>query len=172
MQVSHLYLNFFPFVDLLQSPFFHSVSVWAVLGEWTGTTEFHSNSGLLLWSRSSLSPFSGASISSKQLSLQPVPSPNHNRPITGQLCVWIWAALLNSSVCQYRSLALCLSFSFCHSFSFCFSLWLIQLFLPVQPTSFNMHPLAIPKYHFNPPPPAFCFLLKNEPLSTIVPTYN
>lgn len=48
--------------------------------------------------------------------------PNHNRPITGQLCVWIWAALLNSSVCQYHSLALCLSFSFCHFPFFCFSL--------------------------------------------------
>lgn len=99
------------------------------------------------------SPLSGASIISKQLSLQPVPRHNHNRPITGQLCVWIWAALLNSGVCQYRSLALCLSFPFCHSLSFCFSLWLIKPFLPVQPTSFNMHPLAVPKYHFKPPLP-------------------
>ncbi len=107
--------------------------------------------GLLSWSRSSLSPFSGASIISKQLSLQPMPRPNHNRPITGQLCVWIWAALLNSRVCQYRSLTLCPSFTFCHSLSFCFSLWLIKIFLPVQPTSFNMHPLAVPKYHFSPP---------------------
>lgn len=109
---------------------------------------------------SSLSPFSGASIISKQLLLQPVPRPNHNRPITGQLCVWIWAALLNSGVCQYLYPALCLSFSFCHLLSFCFSLWLIKFFLPLQPTSFNMRPLAATKYQFKPPQQPSAFLQK------------
>lgn len=66
--------------------------LWAAFGEWTGTTEFHTDSVLLSWSCSFPSPFSGASIISKQLSRQPVPRPNHNRPITGQLCVWIWTA--------------------------------------------------------------------------------
>lgn len=125
-----------------------------MLGEWTGTTEFHSNSGLSLWCRSFLYPLSGASIISKQLSLQSVPRPNHNRPITGQLCVWIWAALFSRSICQYcslslslsRSLFLCLSLSFSYSLSFCFSLLLISFFLPVQPIGFNMHSLAAPKY--------------------------
>lgn len=125
---------------------------------------------LLSWSRSSPSPFSGASIISKQLSLQPMPRPNRNPPITGQVCVWIWAALLNSNVCQYRSLALHLSFSFCHSLSFCFSLWLIKFFLPTQPTSFNMHPRATPKCQFKPPPvAAFCSF--KEFLSVIIPAY-
>lgn len=90
--------------------FFQSAPIRAVLGKWTGTTEFHSNSGLL-----SRSPFSGASIISKQLSPQPVPRPNCDRPINGQLCVWIWAALLNSGVCQYLAFTLHLSFSCCHS---------------------------------------------------------
>lgn len=58
------------------------------------------------WSHTFPSPFSGASIFSKQLSLQPMPRPNHNQPIAGQVCVWIWAALLNSDVCQYPSFIL------------------------------------------------------------------
>lgn len=121
----------FPFANLLQSLLFQSASFRAVLGKWTGTTEFHSNSGLLL-----RSPFSGASIISKQLSLQPVPRPNCDRPINGQLCVCIWAALLNSGVCQYLAFTLHLSFSCCHSQS-PFS-WQIKIFPPVQPTSFTV----------------------------------
>lgn len=63
------------------------------------------------------SPFSAASIISKQLLLQPVPSPNHIRPITGQLYVWIWAALLTAPFANIAVPALCLSLSFCHSLS-------------------------------------------------------
>ena len=103
---------------------------------------------LLLWSWSSLSPFSGASIISKQLLPRLVPGPNHNRPIAGQLYVWIRAALLNSSVCQYFCPSPCLSLSSCHSLSFHLSLWLIKFFHPVQPTSFNMRPRAVTKYQF------------------------
>lgn len=94
------------------------------------------------------SPFSGASVISKQLSLQPMPSPEHNQPIRGQLCAWIWASLLSSSICQYHSIFLP---SFL-SHSVILSFQLIKFFLPSRPTSVNMHPLAVPKYQFKPPP--------------------
>lgn len=86
---SHLY-HFYSRWFIVASCFFFLFRPSQIcVGKWTGTTGFHSNSGLLAWAHCSWSLFSWASIISKQLSGQTVPSPNHSRPITGQLRVWI-----------------------------------------------------------------------------------
>lgn len=141
-----------PAGDSFQSPDFHFALFCAALGKWTGTTEFHSNSGLL-----SRSPFSGVFIISKQLSPRPVPRPNYSRPITGQFSVWIWAALLNSAVCQccFFSSHLFLSHSvffflgWGNIFVIYFSCWLIKFSLPVQPVptvSQNTNLILLPSW--------------------------
>lgn len=102
-----------------------------------------------------------------------MPRPDHNRPITGQLCVWIWAALLNTDVCQHPSLCLARPFLFTRSLSFCIYPCLIKSFLPVQPTSFNtrLQAISTPTPPGHPPPnrAAFCSFQKITPRPLLFP---
>lgn len=107
-QVAHLYLNFFPSFDLLQFPVSLFCTSRTCVGKWTGTTGFHSNSGLLSWSHSSHLPSQGLPSFPNSCRRTPCQDPTTADQSLANSVFGASAALLNKRVCQHPSLILSL----------------------------------------------------------------